>query len=485
VVTLAFAFAAQSWLFRQSWVTGDASDIMRIEHAHLFGMEIRTVRGVYVIAVVVLALTVVALRSVRRTSVGRAIVAVRDNPALASSYGTSPAAARVMGLAIAGFVTGVAGGLWGMAQQTWSFASFEPSMSFVLLSAAIVGGIGTLHGPILGTIAVFAWPYLVPDANTLPIRAFSSGALLLAVLLFLPGGLAGTLERMRQRLASLLADVAPPVFGPDADSLPLETRDVRRSFGGINAVDGVSITVGAGEIVGLIGANGAGKSTLLSCVSGHLRPDSGLVLVAGQDVTDLAPEFRAYLGVGRTFQDARLFPGLTVIETVMAALDRTERGGAVGAMANAPWLRASERRKRARALEVLSEIGLADHSDTLTSELSTGMRRICDLAAILATSPSLVILDEPTAGLAQREVEAFAPLLRSIRDTHGCALLVVEHDMPLMMELCDRIYCLELGRLIAEGDPAEIQSDERVIASYLGTDTASVRRSGTRSGMRS
>jgi ABC-type branched-subunit amino acid transport system ATPase component len=296
-------------------------------------------------------------------------------------------------------------------------------------------------------------------------------------LLFLPGGLAELIERVRARAVALFAEAAPARLTRDDDALPLDASDVRISFGGINAVDGASITVGAREIVGLIGANGAGKSTLLSCVSGHLRPSSGSIRIAGQDVTDLPPEYRPYLGVGRTFQDARLFPGLPVLETVMTAIDRTERGGTLGAMLNAPWLRASERRKRAKAMEVLRDFGLADRADSLTSELSTGMRRICDLAAVVAAEPMLVILDEPTAGLAQREVEAFAPLLRKVRDLHGCSMLIVEHDMPLIMSLCDRIYCLELGQVIAEGTADEVRADERVVASYLGTTAAAVDRS--------
>jgi ABC-type branched-subunit amino acid transport system ATPase component/ABC-type branched-subunit amino acid transport system permease subunit len=478
VVTLAFAFAARSWLFRQGALTDDASAIVRIEHPHLFGIEIATVRTAYVVGAVLLALTALSLRSLRRSSVGRAIVASRDNPELAASYGLPPIAARLAALGIAGFVTGMAGAIWAMGAGSWSFSAFDPSMSFVLLSVVIVGGLGTLHGPILGTVAVFAWPYLVPNANTLAIRSLTSGALLLVTLLFFPGGLAALLENGRRWFVALLASNAPAPFGPDPTADPLVAEDVTVDFGGIRAVDGATIRVGRGEIVGLIGGNGAGKTTLLDVVSGHRQAAAGVVRVAGVDVTDLGPEYRPYLGLSRTFQDARLFPGLTVLETVIAAADRNERSGVVGAMVASPWSRVSERRKRERAGAVLRDFGLADRAQDLTGELSTGMRRVCDLAAIVASEPTLVVLDEPTAGLAQREVEAFAPLLRSIRDRHGASMLVVEHDMPLLMSLCDRIYCLETGRVIAEGTPAEVRADPSVIASYLGTVAASVDRSG-------
>ena len=242
----------------------------------------------------------------------------------------------------------------------------------------------------------------------------------------------------------------------------------------------MTIEVRPGEIVGLIGGNGAGKTTLINCISGHLRPTSGVIEVAGQEVTFLPPEYRPHLSLARSFQDAHLYPGLTVLETVLVSLDRADRSGAAGAVVGAPWVRLSERRKRAAAAAVLARVGLSDRSDALTSELSTGMRRLCDLATVIATNPKLVLLDEPTAGIAQREVEQFAPLLRSLRDEIGCSILIVEHDMPLLMSLCDRIYALESGAVIAEGTPEEVRADPRVIASYLGTDTAAIERSGAR-----
>jgi ABC-type branched-subunit amino acid transport system ATPase component/ABC-type branched-subunit amino acid transport system permease subunit len=478
VVTLAFAFAARSWLFRQGVFVSDASAIVHIARPHILGLEITTVRAVYGVGVVVLALTALSLSSLRRSSVGRAIVAARDNADLAAAYGLPPVGARLTALAIAGFVSGVAGGIWGLGIGNWSFSAFDPTMSFVLLSVAIVGGLGTLYGPVLGTIAVFAWPYLVPGANTPAIRAFTSGALLLATLMFVPGGLAAVATSARERLMSWLSRWLPPPFAADTAAEPLVAEAVTVAFGGIVAVDGATIRVGAGEIVGLIGANGAGKTTLLNAVSGHVRPRAGRIVVAGRDVSELAPEYRPYLGLVRSFQDARLFPGLTVVETVTAALDRTERGGAFGAMTASPWLLRSERTKRARAMELLEGFGLADRAETLTGELSTGTRRVCELAAVMASAPTLVLLDEPTAGLAQREVEMFAPLLRRVRDAFGASMLVVEHDMPVLMDLCDRIYCLEAGRVIAEGTPKEVRNDPRVVASYLGANAGAIARSG-------
>jgi ABC-type branched-subunit amino acid transport system ATPase component len=278
------------------------------------------------------------------------------------------------------------------------------------------------------------------------------------------------LERRAERLRSPVAD---------ADSAqPLEVTGVRVRFGGIVALDEPDITVGPGEIVGLIGANGAGKTTLMNVISGVIRPVEGSVSLFGAEVVDLPPDIRAGFGLSRSFQDASLFAGLTVVETLEVAIGQRHKVGVVSAMVGAPWVRTSERRIRSEATEIVSRFGLEPWADTRISELSTGTRRVCELAAQVAARPKVVLLDEPTAGVAQREAEAFGPLLRKIRDELDCAVLIVEHDMPLLMGLCDRMYALEAGRVIAEGTPDEIRHNPRVVASYLGTEETAITRSG-------
>jgi ABC-type branched-subunit amino acid transport system ATPase component len=182
-------------------------------------------------------------------------------------------------------------------------------------------------------------------------------------------------------------------------------------------------------------------------------------------------------GLGRSFQDARLFPSLTVAETIQLALRDSERAGFLAAVLRLPWVSAMDRSGRAKADEIIDRFGLRPYATSLISDLSTGTRRICDLAAQVAAHPRLLLLDEPTAGVAQREAEVFPGLLRRIRDELGCAILVVEHDLPLLMNLCDRLYAMESGHVIAEGTPEQVRSDPRVIASYLGTNGAAVTRS--------
>ena len=266
--------------------------------------------------------------------------------------------------------------------------------------------------------------------------------------------------------------------GAELPVVVLEAAGVHEHFGGVVALAGPDICVRARETVGLIGTNGAGKTTLMNVISGVLQPDRGSVKVFGEEVADLAPDFRAAFGVARSFQDATLFPGLTVTETIQVALGRRNRVGMVSAMVAAPWVRVTERQVLREARQIAKRFGLMPWADVQTSQLSTGTRRICDLAAQVATRPKLLLLDEPTAGVAQREAEAFGPLVAEIRDELDCAILIVEHDMPLLMGLCDRMYAMEAGAVIAEGTPDEIRQNPRVVASYLGTDDVAISRSG-------
>jgi len=208
-----------------------------------------------------------------------------------------------------------------------------------------------------------------------------------------------------------------------------------------------------------------------------LGADAGSVQVFGHEVADLPPDIRAGYGLARSFQDATLFPGLTVTETVQVALARDHKVGMVSSIVGAPWARVAERASRRRADDIVDRLGLTPWADALDGDLSTGTRRICDLAAQVAAGPKLLLLDEPTAGVAQREAEAFGPLLRRIRDDLDCAILIVEHDMPLLMGLCDRVYAMDSGRVIAVGTPSELRNDPAVIASYLGTDDTAIERS--------
>ncbi len=481
VTTLGFAVVAPTWLFRLGVFGEKATGNAQVLLSDLWVPGLGTLTSkqqVYWVALVVLGLALLALTALRATGPGRALLAVRDNEGTAAAHGIPPAAVKVVALLVSGFLAGLGGAVWAMGTGSWNFDRFSPDLSLTVLGIAIVGGLGSLYGPVLGSFLVFGAPFLISYFDTPSYRAFFSGALLLNVLLFFPQGVTGVVERTRQRLLGRLeAGLPDRPFGPVQDSLPLVVRDVRLAFGGIQALQGVSLEVGPGEIVGLIGGNGAGKSTLMNCISGHATPDGGTIAVFGQQVEGLPPEFRPHLSLARTFQDARLYPGLTVLETVLVSLDRSSRSDTLSALTGMPWVRGPERTKRTQALALLERVGLQDRQHVMVSELSTGMRRLLDVATVMAGEPKLVLLDEPTAGIAQREVEQFAPLLRSLRDDLGCSIVIVEHDMPLLLSLCDRVYCLENGAVLAAGTPDEVRADPLVVASYLGTDPSAVDRS--------
>ena len=306
------------------------------------------------------------------------------------------------------------------------------------------------------------------------------------------GQAAGLLERPDLLRAVFIGsegvDGAAPARGgrrrkavPQEAPAALECFGLVKRFGGIVAVDHVDLTVRQGEVVGLIGHNGAGKTTLFDVICGFLTPDQGRITIEGEEVTDYPPYERALVGLGRSFQEARLFPSLTVAETISVALERhlVSREPFAAAF-RMPASTDSEAAVAVRVAEVIEQLGLAAFRHRPTGELSTGTRRIVELACVMAQRPSLLLLDEPSAGVAQAETEALGPLLRQVATETGCAMVVVEHDMTLLSRLCDRLVALELGAVIAEGPPAEVLSHPEVIASYLGTDSATVARSGRR-----
>jgi ABC-type branched-subunit amino acid transport system ATPase component len=282
------------------------------------------------------------------------------------------------------------------------------------------------------------------------------------------------------------AEEAKPAAQPKRESTiaedaraVLQCRGVTKRFGGITAVDNVDVDLRDGEIIGLIGHNGAGKTTLMDCISGFLKIEAGRIGIQGLDVTEWQPHERARAGLGRSFQDARLYPSLTVAETIAVARERHLANHDI--MASALGLPASYEVEMDIALkveELIDLMGLVAYREKLTGELSTGSRRIVDLACILAQGPSVLMLDEPSGGVAQKETEALGPLLLRVRERTGCSILVIEHDMPLLSSICDKLVALETGAVIATGTPDEVLSHPAVIESYLGTDESAINRSG-------
>jgi ABC-type branched-subunit amino acid transport system ATPase component len=264
----------------------------------------------------------------------------------------------------------------------------------------------------------------------------------------------------------------PPLSGQAA----LSVEGVSVAFGGIRALSDVSLHVEPHEIVGVIGPNGAGKTTLFDCISGHL-PCTGRIRLGDRDLTGAPPHRRAAAGLGRSYQDARLYPSMTVLETLRTASELAMRGP-LSRIPGSPASRRAERAAGEAAERVIDLMGLGAYSGKFVRELSTGTRRIVDLGALLIQRPQVILFDEPSSGIAQREAEALGPLLARIREETDAAIVLIEHDMPLLLGISDRVYALETGRVVTSGTPADVVRDPRVVASYLGDDAAAIQRSG-------
>ncbi len=496
VVTFVFALTAQQYLYFLPFFTGDSPDGANVPFVpgHLWFLTFGGQRTYYYVVLAVLAVVLLVLSRFRDSGVGRTIKAVRDNEITAAAYTVRPARVKLKAFALAGGLAGLGGALLAGAFANIAFTQsfFLVNDSLNLVAMVVIGGMGSVTGAVIGAIFVIGIPALAPNNAVLGLLSSSLG--LLIVLLYFPRGLNQISYAARdailawadRRLGEQKATVRPtypavtrrraeepaPNMGP-----VLAVSDLGVRFGGIVAVDGAALAVQSGEIVGLIGANGAGKSTLMNAIGGFV-PATGSVSLLGEEVAGKSAGYRASLGLGRTFQAATLFPELTVNETLLVALEAKNRTTMVSTALGLPRARRHSRAALAEVGELVEFLGLGAYRDHYVSDLSTGTRRVVELAGLVALEAKVLCLDEPTAGLAQRETEAFGPLITTIKRELAASVLVIEHDMPLIMSISERVYCFEAGRVIAEGNPTDIRNDPRVIASYLGTDERAITRSG-------
>jgi ABC-type branched-subunit amino acid transport system ATPase component/ABC-type branched-subunit amino acid transport system permease subunit len=501
VTTLSFALVTPAWLLQQSWMLGAGVDPGR---PIVLGRALETGRDYYWVALLVTVLMVLLARNVRRSGFGRLLVAIRDNEDNARAFTVPARLVKVQGFLLAGFIAGVGGAMYGHTFSRIGTSVFSTRASIDVVVMTVIGGISTLAGPLIGVLYTIGIPAFVP-LDTAGLAATSLGFLLL--IMYLPGGLAQVILPLRDRLVARLVrgrvdpsaavtdlpegDATMPVarrlaartgFTPPSDGRRvlqpklLEAVDMVKHFGGVRAVDGVSLHVRAGETLGLIGPNGAGKTTTFELLGGFTRPDHGTVRFSGRDITRLGPEARAGLGLIRSFQDAALFPTMTVEETVMLALERVLP---TGFLRSCIGLGGTERERRQRAREIVDLMGLARYGTAQIQELSTGTRRITELACLVALEPTLLLLDEPSSGIAQRETEALGTLLTDLKRELSLTLVVIEHDIPLIMGIADRMVVMDAGHVIAAGPPDIVRTDPAVVEAYLGGSIEAIERSGT------
>ncbi len=531
VTTLAFAVATHAWLLQQPWMLGGGRDPGR---PILGTLALDTGKGYYFFALVCLAIAMWLYRNIRASGFGRSLVALRDNEDGARAFTIPVTLRKVQVFAVAGFLAGLGGAVYGHSLAAISFQVFGPRQNITVVAMAVIGGIGILAGPLLGALYILAIPAFLP-LDSAGLAATALGWLIF--ILYFPGGVAQVIRPLRDRTVRWLAARGerpqrvgrirdprgmdwsrPPgmasgagaggetdekateeassdtdLFGhavvaekrkeertkEDGAGSILEVEGMHKSFGGVQAVDDVTFSVAMGETLGLIGPNGAGKTTLFELISGFTRPDAGKTVLTGRDVSAYTPEQRGHLGLIRSFQDAALFPTMTVLDTALLATERSRPTHLFPALLGA---RRTERARLERAREMISFLGLDAFRHKQIGELSTGTRRITELMCILALEPSLILLDEPSSGIAQRETEALGGLLRRLKDHLDATLIIIEHDMPLVMGLSGRVIAMESGRVIAEGTPEEVSSDPQVIESYLGSSPEAIERSDVAAG---
>ncbi len=493
VSTFAFGLASQQYLYKTETLSGGSPSAVKFKRGELFGIDLGEQQNYYWFCLAVLVVVTALVVRIRKSGVGRSTIAVRDNENTASAYTVEPTLIKLRAFSIAGFIAGLGGAMIGGLVQNIPLGDrfFQSGDSLAIVAMVVIGGIGSVFGAIVGALWVVGLPALAPDSDVVPFLSSTVGLLL--VLLYFPGGLAQRMVSVREMFFNWLAKRLPETenktvtstsdalgkvsFGENAATpATLRTDSIEVNFGGNRAVNNVSIEVNDGEVVGLIGTNGAGKSTLMNAIGGFV-PATGEVHFGGKNVSNLSSAKRARMGLGRTFQAATLFPELTVRETVMVALEARGHTGLLSTALFYPPAIAAERARKQNANDLIDFLGLGRYADNYISDLSTGTRRIVELAGLLALDARVLCLDEPTAGVAQRETEAFGPLLLEIRKELSASILVIEHDMPLIMSISDRVYCLEAGTVIAEGEPEAVRNNPLVVASYLGTDDRAIERS--------
>ena len=409
--------------------------------------------------------------NVARSRFGRALVAIRDADVAAEAIGIAKPRLLIMVFLLAGALAAMAGGLFAALQTYITPDAFTFELSLLFFIAVLIGGRGSILGPLLGTIILT----LLPEVAA-PLAAWSTflyAALLLAIVLAVPGGIAALLDRRSRRPLPTNRTISPrpeavrALIAHDVAPGALSLRGITLSFGGVRAVDGLDLDVLPGQIHGLIGPNGSGKTTTLNVISGYYRPEAGSQSLGGVELTSGFSTDRAARGIARTFQTPRLVGEASVLENVMIGGTIQGQSGFLEAILALPRHRRDERLLEERARLALQAVGLDGLAGVRADRLQHSELRFMEIARALMLRPAFLLLDEPAAGLAHEEIRRLASLVRAVREA-GTGILLVEHHADLIFDICDQVTVLNLGRTLAAGTPAEIRVHKEVVSAYLG-----------------
>ncbi len=521
LATLSFSALAATSLNEWESVTNGAQGLSLVRPP-LFGVVLAA-QGFYWLCLVLLALVWMAMHNLLTSQWGRTFEALRDSPIATDAMGVGTFRHKVAAFALGSALGGLAGGLYAFNFQYLQPHSFGWELMVILLMGMVLGGRKSLWGALVGAAFIVLLPNLLSNRFLFQVfsvigllialvaggrsyfrktmKPFQAGApivamgllvvvaftvqniedlrraifalMLFSVVVGLPEGLMGFAARFLSKLFHVapapLAETAPldaVLPSKESDGSPLlELKDLKQHFGGVRAVDGVSLVVRSGQVHGLIGPNGSGKSTLVNVVSGLYVPSGGTMLLRGKPLVTGSLYKAAHMGISRTFQNLQIFIELTALENVMVAMKDTYRKPLLLVLLG--LARAEERNAQSGALALLDLVGLKDEARTPAKDLPYGAQRFLEIARALARRPDLLILDEPAAGLARPDVKTLVAIIRKIHKL-GITTILIEHHMDVVSELCDVVTVLDGGLVIAEGRPDEVKRHPKVIAAYLG-----------------
>ncbi|GAA2334089.1 branched-chain amino acid ABC transporter ATP-binding protein/permease [Streptomyces kunmingensis] len=474
IVTLGLALGFINWI-TNAHITGGADGISGIPVPTLPGIDLSSEYLYYYLEVIVFALGLLFGLFVVHTSLGRRLRAMRDDSLAAGAMGAEIPLLRMTAFLLASLYGGLAGILYSGLIRYVAPETFSISNMFILLAMVVIGGRRSLVGCVIGAIGLTLVREWLSDFSTYAQLGY--GVVVVLMVVFAPTGLAGIPARIRAQYRhrrgrrgtrAELRPFTPYEPAPIApQSALLRIDNISKHFRGLRALDDVSLTVDSGEIRGIVGPNGSGKTTLFNVISGFYRATSGAVHFADSDTTTARPYALSLAGMARTFQNLRLFGQLTVRENVLVALDRSRTRTIWRYAVWQPGIMRQERRLRAQADAILERYGLTDFAGAAPTSLPYGIQRRIEIARAMAGSPRLLLLDEPAAGLNGEEVQQLVRIVRSIRDS-GTTVILIEHNMGLVMSLCEKITVLSSGKVIAEGTPQEVVATPEVIEAYLG-----------------